>query len=192
MIVGNLGTLEIVLLAYDDGDVIAYYTSAIATAIRSEPGHQPDIRPCFHQNVGISAWGLAIHEKSRLIAVSSNNREVTVFVPGYSFGDDVSEEVFALMGRVKSLFSEVPALRPKMFLRGDFHMTSFRRTLKLGSEGHNIPSIDFSNDSNGMAHSVLATDIAGNLWILDIWSTTYEKKRIPSIHRAAAPDNGIM
>ena len=35
----------------------------------------------LHENVGMSAWGLAIHEKSRMIAVSSNLKEVTVFMP---------------------------------------------------------------------------------------------------------------
>jgi hypothetical protein len=63
IIVGNLGVLEIVLMACDDGDVIAYYTHTIQAAIKS-PGNQP-IRPFFHENVGISAWGLAVHSKSR-------------------------------------------------------------------------------------------------------------------------------
>jgi hypothetical protein len=37
----------------------------------------------FHENVGQSVWGLAIHEQSRLIAVSSNAREVTLFIFGF-------------------------------------------------------------------------------------------------------------
>ena len=36
----------------------------------------------FHANVGISAWGLAINGLSRLVAVSSNLSEVTVFMFG--------------------------------------------------------------------------------------------------------------
>lgn len=36
----------------------------------------------------MSAWGLAVHERSRLIAVSSNRREVTVFVPAIAHDDD--------------------------------------------------------------------------------------------------------
>lgn len=46
----------------------------------------------FHENVGMTAWGLALHEESRLIAVSSNRREVTVFVPAITFWDDNSPE----------------------------------------------------------------------------------------------------
>lgn len=38
-----------------------------------------DVRPLFQRNVGISAWGLAIHTQARMIAVSSNRHEVTVF-----------------------------------------------------------------------------------------------------------------
>lgn len=42
----------------------------------------------FHENVGCSVWGLAIHAQSRMIAVSSNLKQVTVF----SFGAPSSEE----------------------------------------------------------------------------------------------------
>jgi len=36
----------------------------------------------FHENVGSSAWGLAIHSRSRLMAVSSNLKQVSVFAFG--------------------------------------------------------------------------------------------------------------
>jgi hypothetical protein len=36
MLVGNLGTHEILLMACDDGDIIAYYTHAIIAGITSE------------------------------------------------------------------------------------------------------------------------------------------------------------
>ena len=45
----------------------------------------------FHENVGKTAWGIAIHEKSRLIAVSSNLREVTVFCFGSSSAADITK-----------------------------------------------------------------------------------------------------
>jgi hypothetical protein len=35
----------------------------------------------FIENVGDSAWGLAIHQQSRLIAASSNKHEVQIFAP---------------------------------------------------------------------------------------------------------------
>lgn len=41
-----------------------------------------DFTSFFCENVGISAWGLAVHSASRLIAVSSNHHEITVFAFG--------------------------------------------------------------------------------------------------------------
>ena len=91
MIIGTLGTHEVLLMACDDGDVLAYYVSSFATrlAMDSKGGaiRKPPINPFFHENVGMSAWGLALHEDSRLIAVSSNRREVTVFIPAISESD---------------------------------------------------------------------------------------------------------
>lgn len=96
MIVGELGDEEIFLVGRDNGDVVAWYTQSIAHHIetnmsRSEERPQrnnerprdtlrrPYPKHFFADNVGISAWGLAIHKKSRLIAVSSNAHEITVF-----------------------------------------------------------------------------------------------------------------
>ena|SRR6187402_10462 len=50
----------------------------------------------FHENVGSSAWGLGIHQASRLIAVGSNLREVTVFSHAsreYQVGIDEASDV---------------------------------------------------------------------------------------------------
>lgn len=84
LVVGDLGEEEILLLAFDDGDVIAYYTKHIENALiqRDEDGTEKPrpVQPFFHENVGKSAWGLAIHAKSRLIAVGSNMHSVTVFI----------------------------------------------------------------------------------------------------------------
>jgi len=137
---GKLGDFEVLLMACDDGDVIAYYTHrkddrapilsnlllirscdiSQRNMLTSHPpsaleGDHPrfelyrstncqdpavSILICFrsrlimcrffHENVGKTAWGLAIHEKSRLIAVSSNLREVTVFCFGSSSAADIT------------------------------------------------------------------------------------------------------
>lgn len=96
MIVGELGDEEILLVGRDNGDVVAWYTQSIAHHVeaimtRSARSSQRDKQPpcdlprrpglkrLFADNVGISAWGLAIHKKSRLIAVSSNAHEISVF-----------------------------------------------------------------------------------------------------------------
>ncbi|TWU74501.1 hypothetical protein ED733_005483 [Metarhizium rileyi] len=108
MIVGSLGQEEIVLTCHDDGDVVAFYTKDIAECILAKAdlpssampeqrrasmstlntGNVP--KPFFHENVGISAWGLAVHQKSRLIAVSSNRFEVTVFAPALATNESRS------------------------------------------------------------------------------------------------------
>ena len=43
IIIGNLGSLEVLLLACDDGDVLAYYTHAIHHAFVSASGCGPDL-----------------------------------------------------------------------------------------------------------------------------------------------------
>lgn len=107
----------------------------------------------FIENVGMSAWGLAIHERSRLIAVSSNLRQVTVFIPAItsSRGEtlEYSQRIF---------FPEVSESFPRT---ASFRVHNSRRVLRLGSEGHNIPSVDFVSDDDGEACSVLAIDIRG-------------------------------
>ena len=91
-------------MSCDDGDLIAYSTDVIHRFIdlkeqlqwwrqqQEHTGHinrHPDSqleetidntpRPLLHKNVGRSAWGLAVHEEARLIAVSANSHVITVF-----------------------------------------------------------------------------------------------------------------
>jgi hypothetical protein len=195
MIIANLGTLEILLLACDDGDVLAYYTHIIEAAIESERTRR-EIKPFFHENVGISAWGLAVHEKSRLIAVSSNNREVVVFSfgctnPCRNMDAGMAYEDYLPLDQMDLIETKMALFPTIAHTQSTFRWNSFRKVLKLGPEGHNIPSIDFSNDSNGEAHSVLATDIVGNLWILDLWGNA-EVKRLPTIQKSPTRGNSVM
>lgn len=55
----------------------------------------PSPRHFFADNVGMSAWGLAIHKRDRLIAVSSNTQEVTVFA--FALAGDDPDAQFANM-----------------------------------------------------------------------------------------------
>ena len=89
LIVGDLGIEEILLIATDYGEVVAYRTRDIMSAIerRSDPGvlnidDGDEVRPLWHDNLGDTAWGLAIHSRARMIAASSNSHEVTVFAFG--------------------------------------------------------------------------------------------------------------
>lgn len=107
MVVGELGDQEVVLVSRDNGDVQAWYTATIAEHIQKNQylrqdrvqtngrgqradkvPWQPHPRHFLSENVGASAWGLAIHKKSRLIAVSSNCHEVTVFAFALNTDED--------------------------------------------------------------------------------------------------------
>ncbi|GAB7327242.1 hypothetical protein MBLNU13_g11137t1 [Cladosporium sp. NU13] len=87
LIVQNLGKDEVIANVRDDGDVevflVRHISHAIATLVnRHDISKHPvadNVKPLFLRNVGISAWGLAIHTEARIIAVSSNRHEVTIF-----------------------------------------------------------------------------------------------------------------
>ncbi|KAI2635467.1 hypothetical protein GGS21DRAFT_83933 [Xylaria nigripes] len=198
LIMGNLGDAEILLVAFDDGDVVAYYTAHIETALlKLESGSTRDdtiVKPIFHQNVGISAWGLAVHSKSRLIAVGTNRHEVHVFAfaltdPSYtsdldSKGDKAdsrnlcSDELFLLIR--KSRGRTMTDMKSIVNVMGDVGIGSkpishrreqgIRIVLETGTQGNNIPNVAFSSNADGEAVDVLAIDISGNLWTLNIWS----------------------
>jgi hypothetical protein len=185
--VGDLGSLEILLLAYDDGDVIGYFTHLIAHAIATRKGHvslaaggtkSSPIKPFFHDNVGLSAWGLAIHKQSRLFAVSSNKHEVTVFAFATSDGErDLSSSEVADSWKTAAqrktdddsptVWSGQTALELETHLQS--RTRNWRIVLPFGMEGHNAPSIAICDGSDGNADKVVAVDVRGNTWILDIW-----------------------
>lgn len=161
----------------------------------------------FLENVGSSAWGLAIHQKSRLIAVSSNNHEVTVFVHGinknepcncaeegtafdptyhgkqpktFPNGTCLSKGFFYNSGHTEgSLFPLRQTLTSTLkkrseFLPGTPCSRNFRIILKSLNLIHNIPAITFAEDNNGLAESIIATDIAGEMWLLGVWEERCE------------------
>ncbi|KAI0878901.1 hypothetical protein GGS24DRAFT_313092 [Hypoxylon argillaceum] len=216
LIMADLGDEEILLLACDDGDVVAYYSSHIERALSHlEPGSAHDnsaiVKPFFHQNVGISAWGLAVHKKSRLIAVSNNNHHVHVFALALTDSKHSSSEwstkpeylhdIFLLIrislegeiteksedfGRDISLEAEHlgdPSLR-----RRDY---GYHFILETGDQGNNIPNVAFTSDINGDAEGVLAIDILGKLWFLNIWPVPDSPHRyvdsLYEIHRNSTP-----
>lgn len=125
----------------------------------------------------MSAWGLAIHKRTRLIAAGCNLRQLTVFSPAYTSEDKIDEA--HLPDRI---FPEVRQLLGPQSGRRQ----NAKKTFKLGPEGHNIPSLSFGDDINGHAQSVLAIDIIGNLWVFDIFGGT-ACKRIPSIYGTPPP-----
>jgi hypothetical protein len=204
MIVGELGEMEILVVAYDDGDVIAYHTLRIENEIlRREVGRADSqgptrVKPFFHQNVGKTAWGLAIHQKSRLIAVGTNLYNVHVFAfalkesslessEGNVEGRCTSEPFLRLRKRADGEVDQISAglsgaieeyrnqlakdaAKPPVTPISDRREYNYHIILQTGRNGNNIPNVTFSDDDDGNADNVVAVDISGNIWVMNIWA----------------------
>lgn len=206
IITGELGNLEVLLMCYDDGDVIAYYTHLIAHAVEHGGASQgachvsPACRivtpkPFFHENVGLSAWGLAIHRRSRLLAVSCNKHDVTVFAFATKSGDagqlDSEPEASSSSQDSPKLWSGQTALELERHFRS--RTRTWRIVLPLGPAGSNIPSIAFVDDEDGNAERVVAVDIAGNTWMLNIWQIGgFPAVYLPNTNRGADHQRYIL
>lgn len=196
VIIGDLGGMEILLLAYDDGDVVAYYTRHILAHIENQlkprQDQQPRKRvpqPFFRETVGATAWGLAVHSQSRLIAVSSNLREVNVFAFALQpprADDPLPHKTQPLVVPSDDLspttYSGASALELESLLR--LRDRYWRILLPIGPSGHNIPSIDFVSDPDGLAEKVAAADILGNIHIMDIWKVGSRPLKISSPNKS--------
>ncbi|KAK6079121.1 hypothetical protein SCUP515_04154 [Seiridium cupressi] len=198
LIVGDFGHEEIMLMAYDDGDVIGFYTRAIEDEVvrhEQSPRARPlsNIRPFFHENVQISAWGLALHAKSRIIAVGSNLHTATVFVPalsGHPF-QPVVGDTRRLYYTVRKNPSGCPdAGNVKLYEDNTKNESWVRRrdanwiiTLDTRPQGDNIPNLTFSSDESGDADKVVAIDVKGNIWLMDIWRFGRPFQKILPLHR---------
>lgn len=151
-IVDFLGNDEILLLALHDGRVIGYHVDVIQRAIdkRQEPDSVEttvgdDVRPFFIESVGKSAWGLAVHQEARLIAVSCNAHTVTVFAPALTKDSLVPHQHSWLTDRTRQYKIITPA------------------------SGENIPCVAFCNtgdDPDG--RFVLTSDINGFTRMIDL------------------------
>jgi hypothetical protein len=137
----------------------------------------------FHQNVGLSAWGLAIHKESRYIAVSSNLQEITVFVleldPNKKYRyEEEPEESWCPMPDFYVESDGWKAVAPEEYIcnpTGKYlprEQAAFRLVFDLDGRGHNIPYIAFADAEDGTAQNIIATDIAGNIWDFDIFNRT--------------------
>ncbi|KJZ78312.1 hypothetical protein HIM_02350 [Hirsutella minnesotensis 3608] len=187
LMVGSFGTDEIMVACYDDGDVVAYWTREILDWItakssrsaeralpeqtKADIGHiHPAPRPLLHENVGDSAWGMAIHKQSRLIAVSSNRHEVTVFALGLTqISRRRSEAAF-------SDFTEDGCAHVESLVRR--RTRNWRIVVYLGPLADNIPNLCFIDDENGSADMICAVDIKGAIWLADIWKPSQAAIRI--------------
>lgn len=187
MVIGDLGEKEILLVARDNGDVVAWYTHTIAHCIEARAAWErhsharardaicmdpSSPKHFFAASVGLSAWGLAIHTKSRLIAVSANTSEITVFAFALE-GDDADAECEQIpTGSHKAsaaMNEEAEGDRSSLTESLRMRKRTWRIIITLGGEATNIPSISFCDDPGGYADRVAAIDINGCLWVANIW-----------------------
>ncbi|KAL8788990.1 MAG: hypothetical protein Q9213_001399 [Squamulea squamosa] len=170
LVVANLGIEELVIAVTDDGDVIAYTTRSIrneidhhGSAYNTPCFHHKHIKPYFLRNVGMSTWGVAVHQEARMIAVSSNSTRIHVFA-------------FAL---TLDLGHHSSALEDTEWVRMSKHDNLLRagadrsRNLEIVLTGHetNIPSVAFYNSYDRGIKDIflVSTDIDGATYVWDVW-----------------------
>ncbi|KAK4067379.1 uncharacterized protein Triagg1_7559 [Trichoderma aggressivum f. europaeum] len=177
IITGHLGREEILVACYDDGDVVAYYVKEIADSIsrtkrsagKTHANRQP--RRFFHENVGHTAWGLAIHRKSRLIAVSTNRYEVTVFAFALTTCQKKSRRIREFCDCCQSSGNTQSSIPRRA--------RNWRIVVVFGDKASNIPNICFTDSEDGQAERICAIDINGVVWIADIWRMFQPVVQIP-------------
>jgi hypothetical protein len=186
ILVDDLGRDEVLLLATDSGNVCGYHVESIFSALErakangeKRPLRDPHIDAFFSENVGKSAWGLAVHKLARLIAVTANTGLITVFafalVDANSESSDISEGPLDFLDDYRDYgqtwlnvenngqFLQFRRLMPDRYRS---------RNVRLTYTGHfaNIPSVSFFNcdlDPNGTW--MVSTDIDNKLLIWKIW-----------------------
>jgi len=158
-----LGHKEILLLCCDDGDVIGYSVSHIHRALEQQTSKSKyssidskGLRPFLHENVGLSAWGLAVHREARLIAISANTHKVTVIAYALtkSHGRNTSGS--------KSSSADDEA--------GDFAYSREKNRVFVLSGSQNIPAVSFDNtgaDPDG--RWLLSCSINGEVHLWDLY-----------------------
>lgn len=190
-----MGNEEIILIVCDDGDVAIYTTRSICKAIKQDAAQDRDrpkspieIETLFLKNIGISAWGVAIHKAARMIAVSSNLHQISVFAFALkrdSSPDSASSEHSELLG--DDYFGTHDSFweRVDTSTCSPWHRNS--RNVELVLKGHvdNIPNIAFCNSkADPIGQYLVSTDIQGCTFVWDIWqrkiiadvSPTWSKK----------------
>ena len=168
LIVQFLGNEEVIAAVRDDGDVDAFLVRHIVQAVdrRKAPdstiGKEGDeIKPFFQSNVGISAWGLAIHSQARILATSSNAHEIRVFKFGLLHTEDEEQQ--------SSDDETVSDAKASNNVRSKGRKTDVTHHVLNGET--NIPYIAFCNTGDDPdAKWLLTTDISGVCRVMDLHS----------------------
>lgn len=192
LVVGDLGSQEIVVVVTDSGNVEAYYTSAILEAIHRANQQETSssdilgLRPFFSYWVRQSTWGIDIHKEARMIAVSANtpsrqqpgqtadpSASVTVFA--FALIDDEAGSPSSDQSEPQIDASEWTSWPTKHHVRKEPVRDKNYKITLAGRSGHenNIPNISFVNTSDDSEGTwLLSTDITGAMKLWQIWSAT--------------------
>jgi hypothetical protein len=180
ILVDDLGRDEVLLLVTDSGNICGYRVEAIYSCLArckeqrfKRPFDGAHVSPFFTEEVGMSAWGLATHKFARLIAVSSNTGQITVYAFALvnSTQDEdgmlqecslTSDQTWVSINNRKQL-RELQKLMPYNYRS---------RNLRLTYRGHfdNIPCVSFANfdlDANGIW--MVSTDISNRVIVWRVW-----------------------
>lgn len=189
MIVGELGSEEILLLSTDSGNVAAYYTSSIQDGIEKDPyklsktgrSNLVGVRAFFNHWVYESAWGLSIHKHARMLAVSSNRPHHQLFtgmlaaITVFAFALTSSDEQSAEAGKDEIKATEEDASNWRVWVPdaskpAKLPDRSVNWKTRLEAHKHNIPSISFVNSEDDReGNYLLSTDIEGVTKCWNIW-----------------------
>ncbi|KAJ5757406.1 uncharacterized protein N7511_006100 [Penicillium nucicola] len=187
IIVDDLGVDEVLLLATDSGNVTGYNVEAIFSELsqcaelgQKKPFDGIGVKPFFAEYVLKSAWGLATHKFARLIAVSSNTGNITVFA--FAMVDLASEHADSDVDSTQNMESGDPTGEEQTWVKVNRldHLNEIKqqmpnhrkRNLRLSYKGHfeNIPCVSFANfdlDPNGLW--MVSTDIFNRVVVWRIW-----------------------
>ena len=159
---------------------MAFTTRSIVNAIdqNAENGREfrllQDVRAILLKNVGASAWGLAVHKNARLIAVSSNTHNISVFAfalcqnpsPGNPHEPEAGEILPSLeFGLGPEEWERPPSWSYPLAGRST-------QNLEIILRGHksNIPNIAFCNtDADPHGRYLVSTEIRGSTFVWDTW-----------------------
>lgn len=159
--IGELGHAEVLVSAHDNGDVCVWYTAEIESPRTGHP------RIAIRRHVRESAWGVAIHPQRRLLAVSANSAEITVFELGMErdeVRDALSEETADKTSKRKTLRARTRRLKAPPFM-GPSGMNEY----SLIGHNNNIPNISFLPDSSG--RWLVGVGIDGMVLLWDVYAT---------------------
>ncbi|KAJ5674684.1 uncharacterized protein N7477_004618 [Penicillium maclennaniae] len=179
ILVDDLGRDEVLLLVTDSGNVCGYHVEAIYFCLArcKEEGFKipfdgTQVSPFFTEEVGMSAWGLATHKFARLIAVSSNTGQITVYA--FALVNQTLDE-HDMQGCTLTSDQTWVSINNRKQLRELQRLMPYNhrsRNLRLTYRGHfdNIPCVSFANfdlDANGIW--MVSTDISNRVIVWRVW-----------------------